>query len=104
MPDPNHRPKKISELRNLGSACEVDLNGVGIHTANDLKQLGAEAAFIKLLEGRRKRGANIKCCNAVYLYALYGAIHDIDWRALPDEKKERFKALTAEMRASGRFT
>ena len=48
-------------------------------------------------------GRSAKCCNAAYLYALYGAIHDLDWRDLPEAKKAEFKALAAELRESGRF-
>lgn len=95
--------RKISDMRNLGPACERDLNAAGVHTAAELKQLGAEGAFIKVLAGRLKQGRSAKCCNAAYLYALYGAIHDIDWRELPEKKKAEFKELTAEMRESGRF-
>ncbi|QDS97656.1 TfoX/Sxy family DNA transformation protein [Adhaeretor mobilis] len=95
--------RKISEMRNLGPACEGDLNAVGIRTADQLKKLGAEDAFVQMLIGRKKQGRSGKCCNAAYLYALYGAIHDIDWRELPEGKKQHFKTLTAEMRASGQF-
>ena len=96
--------RKISEMRNLGPACEGDLNAVGIHIAEDLKRIGAEAAFVQMLEGRLKLGRSAKCCNAAYLYALYGAIHDVDWRELPESKKDEFKALAAEMRETGRFS
>lgn len=90
-------------MRNLGPACEEDLNAAGIFTADDVKRLGAEGTFIKMLLARLEKGGSAKCCNAAYLYAIYGAIHDIDWRALPEKKKNEFKQLTAEMRESGRF-
>jgi len=95
--------RRISHMRNLGPACERDLNAVGIHTAEDLKNLGTEAAFLEMLNGRVKHGRGAKCCNAAYLYAIYGAIHDIDWRKLPAAKKQHFKALAAEMRESGQL-
>jgi DNA transformation protein and related proteins len=90
-------------MRNLGPACERDLNAVGVYTAADLVALGEEAAFLKMLEGRRRIGKGAKYCHAAYLYALYGAIHDIDWRDVPDKKKTEFKTLTAELRDSGDF-
>lgn len=40
-----------------------------------------------MLEGRIRHSRSPKCCNAAYLYAMYGAIHDIDWRQIPDRKK-----------------
>lgn len=81
-----------------GPGCGGDRNG------QQLIDLGAENAFVKMLIGRAKHARSGKCCNAAYLYALYGAIHDIDWREIPDRKKEEFQRLTAEMRASGQFS
>lgn len=95
--------RRISGLRNLGPACERDLNAVGILTAQDLIDLGVELAYLKLLEGRAARGLSTHGCNAAYLYALYGAIHDVDWREIPDRKKDEFKKLSAELRDSGVF-
>lgn len=92
---------KVSAMRNLGPASERDLNAAGIRTAAQLKELGAEAAFLKILATRRRLGQSTKNCNAVYLYALYGAIHDIAWRDIPEQKKVNFKRLTAELRQSG---
>ncbi len=95
--------RRISEMRNLGPVCEQDLNAAGIHTAEQLKKLGAEAAFVEMLRARSNSGRSAKCCNAAYLYALYGAIHEIDWREVPEKKKAEFKNLAAELRQSGRF-
>jgi len=95
--------RKISEMRNLGPACEKDLAAVGITKASQVIKLGAEETFVRMLVGRMKVGRSGKCCNAAYLYALYGAIHDIDWREVPEKKKSEFKSLAADMRASGRF-
>lgn len=95
--------RQISELRNLGPACTADLNAVGIYTAQDLIEAGVEAAFLRLLQGRVARGLSTHGCNAAYLYALYGAIHDCDWRDVPVIEKAKFKAWTAAIRASGTF-
>jgi len=95
--------RPISELRNLGPACERDLNAVGIYTLEDIKEMGVEGTFLQMMRGRskrtkthKKRGGN--CFNAAYLYALYGAVHDLDWRDIPEAKKNQFKKLTAKMR------
>ncbi len=95
--------RSISELRNLGPACERDLNAAGIFTAQDLIELGPEAAFCRMLSARVRQGGIAKCCNAAYLYAIYGAIHDIDWRDIPDRKKDEFKRFTAQLRAAKTF-
>lgn len=95
--------RKISEMRNLGPACEKDLNDVGILVAQDVIDLGAKETFIRMLIGRLQRGQSAKACNAAYLYAIYGAIHDVDWREVPEPIKVDFKRFTAELRSSGRF-
>ena len=95
--------RRISEMKNLGPACEADLNAVGIFEAHQLVSLGVEQAFIQMLNGRKKAGRSAKCCNAAYLYALHGAIYDIDWRDLPARKKNHYKTFAAELRESGQF-
>jgi DNA transformation protein and related proteins len=95
--------RKLSEMKNLGPACEQDLNAAGIFTAEDLKAAGVEGAFLRVLEARRANSRSTKCCNAAYLYAIYGAVREIDWRDIPEKKKQEFKAFTAELRESGRF-
>ncbi len=97
--------KPIHKLRNLGPACERDLNAVGIYTLADIEAHGVEGTFLQMMHGRRKRtqsqkkGGGGKCFNAAYLYALYGAVHDVDWRDVPEAKKKQFKKLTKQLRA-----
>ena len=93
----------ISQMRNLRPACEADLNSVGIFSADDVKKLGVEETFLRVLIGRKKMGRSTAGCNATYLYALYGAIHDIDWREIPENKKREYQKLAADIRESGRF-
>jgi len=38
--------RRICEMRNLGPACARDLNAAGILTAEELKQVGIEGAFL----------------------------------------------------------
>ena len=61
---------------------------------------GVEATFLEMMHNRVKLGKSSKCFNASYLYALYGAVHDIDWRDVPEYKKQQFKELTASLRAN----
>lgn len=91
--------RPISQLRNLGPACESDLNAVGVHTLDDIKELGIEKTFELMMLGRISRGESGYCFNASYLYALYGAVHDIDWRDVPESLKSEYKALTAKLRS-----
>lgn len=96
MPD----DRSISEMRNLGPAVEKDLEAVGITTAQQVIDLGVEETFIKMLLGRKEIGRSAGCCNALYLYAIYGAIHDVDWRELPGKLKTEFKEFAAQSRDS----
>ena len=70
-------------MRNLGPAVEKDLNAVGVFYASEVKKLGAKKTFIKMLAGRLKLGRSAGCCNALYLYSIYGAINNLDWRDIP---------------------
>ncbi len=88
----------ITELKNLGPACERDLHAVGIYTAEDIRKHGVEGTFVKLMEGRIARGTGGFCFNASYLYALYGALHDVDWREIPNELQNEYKELSARLR------
>lgn len=90
-------------MKNLGPAVEKDLNAAGVQSAADVLRLGTEKTFLKMLEGRMKIERSAKCCNALYLYAIYGAIHEIDWREVPESKKKKFKAWTEKLRASGKY-
>lgn len=91
-------------MRNLGPAAEKDLNAAGIFYASEVKKLGAKKTFIRMLEGRLKLGRSAGCCNALYLYSIYGAIHDLDWRNIPATKKKEFKAFTNTLRRAGYFS
>lgn len=93
---PNDLP--VIKLRNIGPTCEKDLHSAGIRTAGDIRKLGAKEAFLRLMVAREKSGRGGTCYNAAYLYALYGAIHDLDWREIPEKKRNEFKAFTAELR------
>jgi hypothetical protein len=95
--------RSIEEMRNLGPAVAKDLLAVGITAAQQVIDLGPEETFIRMLLGRQKIGRSAKCCKALYLYAIYGAIHDLDWRALSEKKKAEFKAFAKMLRESGRF-
>jgi hypothetical protein len=94
---------RISEMRNLGPAVEKDLAAAGVNTAEEVIRLGVEKTFLKMLDGRMKIQRSAKCCNALYLYSIYGAIHDVDWRKIPSQKKKEFKLYTEKLRATGKY-
>ena len=88
----------ILELRNLGPVCEAQLNAVGIRTAGDIRRLGVKETFELAMRAMQMRGESTHGFNACYLYAIYGAVHGIDWRDVPEKKKSEFKAFTKSLR------
>ncbi len=95
---------KISEMRNLGPAVEKDLAAAGVFYASQVLKLGPVKTFLKMLDGRMKLGRSAGCCHALYLYSIYGAIHNLDWREIPAKKKKEFKILTDKLRKSGKYS
>jgi len=76
--------KKLSELPNIGNEIEWQLNKVGITSCEQLKALGAEAAWLKIQEIDESA-----CIHR--LYALEGAICGIKKNLLPDERKAQLR-------------
>ena len=78
---------KLSSLRNIGKRSEEWLYEVGIHTVNDLRQVGVIEAY------QRLKAAFPDIINLNALYAMEAGLLDIDWHALPDERKAELRAL-----------
>ena len=81
---------RIRELRGLGPASERMLAAVGITTAEQLRELGPAAAYVRL------RDAGVPDVTRVMLWALAGAIVDEDWRRLPDDVKDELRRAAGE--------
>jgi DNA transformation protein len=75
---------ELSELPNIGTEIERQLNKVGIFTYAELKDIGAEQAWLKI----QKIDASA-CINR--LLALEGAIHGVRKTALSQERKADLK-------------
>ncbi len=76
-------PRAISRMRNLGPVMERRLREIGISHEDDLRALGATAAY------RRLRFAFGREVSVIALYAMEAALLDCDWRRLPPEVKAR---------------
>jgi len=72
---------ELQELRNLGKTSAQWLHAVGIHSAADLRRLGAVDAY-RAVKARGFRASK------VLLYAIEGALQGIHWSDLPLERKE----------------
>lgn len=71
----------LCELPNIGKVLAGKLNQVGIVSEQDLKNAGAENAFIKLATIDETACINM-------LYALEGAIQGIRWHQLSKDRKQ----------------
>lgn len=83
----------ISSIRNLGAETEKALNDAGIMTAEDLHQIGAHAAYRRLLENGGRP-------HFIGYYVLHMALQGRPWNDCKgDEKKQlrvQFDALSKE--------
>ncbi|UWQ48286.1 TfoX/Sxy family protein [Leisingera caerulea] len=85
----------ISSIRNLGPAYEEACHRAGINSAEDLRAMGADAAYARLLQtGTRP--------HFIGYYVLVMALQGRPWNDCKDKEKEelrkRFDAIKAETR------
>ena len=71
-------------MPNLGKTLAEKLKLAGINKAEDLRHMGSEQAFIKLITIDKHACLNM-------LYALEGAIQNIRWHSLSQERKAELK-------------
>lgn len=85
---------ELTSIKNIGPAFEVALKSVGITTAEDLRALGADAAYIKMLEGGSKP-------HFIGYYVLHMALQGRPWNDCKGKEKEalrtRFDTLKEEV-------
>ena len=71
-----------TKLRNIGPVSAGWLADVGVRSIDDLQRIGVVATYA--LVSRRRKGVSLNL-----LWALEGALHDVDWRELSPETKDR---------------
>lgn len=76
---------KISEMKNLGPKSTEVLAKIGIHTKEDLEEIGAVDCYLIL----KKQGYNI---NLNMLYALESALLNINILHLSNDIKQHLQA------------
>lgn len=81
----------LISMRNIGKELERKLKLTGIESAEDLKRTGSKEAYFKL----KLRFPEV--C-AVHLYALQGAIDNIDFNALSEETRKDLKAFSDKLK------
>ena len=75
---------ELSKLPNIGAVVEKQLNEVGINTYDDLKEAGAEEAWLRI------KAVDPSAC-IHHLLAFEGAIKGIKKTELPAERKAQLK-------------
>lgn len=78
---------ELTLMKNIGNELERKLNTIGIYSAADLRQLGSKEAFSRL-----KQEFPEICL--VHLYALEGAITDVEFNKLSEETKKILKEFS----------
>ena len=77
---------ELSKLPNIGKAVEAQLIQSGIRTADELRQIGAKEAWLRI------QAIDESAC-IHRLMALEGAIEGVKKALLPDEVKADLKAF-----------
>ena len=76
----------VSRLPSLGPKSEAWLREVGINTEEELRAIGAIAAY------RRLKHWNPRLVSLNALYALHAALNGLHWRAVDGDTKARLRA------------
>lgn len=78
---------ELTSMMNIGKEMAKKLTAVGIDSSEKLIESGAKQAFLKLKE------IYPQVC-LVHLYALEGAIHNIEFNSLSEDKKKELKEFS----------
>lgn len=78
-------PTPISSIRNLGPAMEASFALVGIHSAEDLRELGCDAAYAALLQSGVRP-------HFIAYYVLDMGLQGRPWNDCKGEEKRRLRA------------
>ena len=74
------RSNSISNLPNLGPKSESALRAAGIHTVDELRKLGAVAAYAQVKRSGTPISLNL-------LWALEGALTNLSWQVVAREHR-----------------
>lgn len=78
---------ELTSMMNIGKEMEKKLMDVGINSSEKLIEIGAKQAFLKLKE------VYPQVC-LVHLYTLQGAISNIEFNNLSEDKKKELKEFS----------
>ena len=86
---------ELTAMRNIGKEMARKLAAVGIETPERLAQTGAEEAFFRM------KAVFPEIC-LVHLYALEGAVQDVEFNSLPPDRKRELKRSATSSGGSAR--
>lgn len=78
---------ELTSMKNIGKEMARKLTTVGIDSSEKLIEAGSKQAFLKL-----KQAYPSVCL--VHLYTLEGAIHNIEFNSLSEDKKKELKEFS----------
>lgn len=78
---------ELTSMMNIGKEMEKKLTSIGIESSEELIEAGAKNAFLRL----KQKYPNV-CL--VHLYTLEGAIHNIEFNSLSEDKKRELKEFS----------
>ncbi|TNC50525.1 TfoX/Sxy family protein [Rubellimicrobium rubrum] len=83
----------ISSLRNLGPATNAAFRKVGIRTAEQLREMGADEAYARLLEAGQRP-------HFIGYYVLHMALQNRPWNDCKGDEKAALRRRFDELKAS----
>ena len=82
---------ELTSMRNIGKEMARKLRAVGIDSPEKLMEAGSKQAFFQL------KTVFPQVC-LVHLYALEGAILDVEYNCLSEETKQDLKAFSSQLK------
>lgn len=83
----------LTSIRNIGPAFEESLLAVGITTAEELREIGADGAYAKLLENGTKP-------HFIGYYVLHMALQGRPWNDCKGEEKKTLRKSFDKLKAA----
>lgn len=83
---------ELTSIKNIGPAFAASLKAVGITTAEDLRTLGADAAYAKMLEGGSRP-------HFIGYYVLHMALQGRPWNDCKGEEKKALRRRFDQIKA-----
>ncbi|PLX06388.1 MAG: competence protein TfoX [Marinilabiliales bacterium] len=74
----------ITGVHNIGKVLELKLEAVGIHSLDELKEVGTEESFLRLLSNNKNTSRSV-------IFSIEGAIKGVRWHKLDEDRKNELR-------------